>query len=288
MQTGDLLLEGEDGGDAAVDGIGEARLGLVADGEHGVAAAGRGDVQQELGHITGAEHLVHGGELGRALLRSEVGREDAPAHALAPQELARAAGRAAAHGIRIAAVVRSPCRARARAPSPRVLAPRLGRARAARAASPRSPGRGGGGGGRGATPRPRRGRCAPAGRVFQAAHGGAFSTLGGGRRIGRTPAVGLRSRGMVVPALPAPIFYELVIFLPFLGARPGRGRAPRLIQILRGVARRAPAAEVLARRLARPRLELLAVAQERGLVAVLRVAMLLRLLLPVQVGVGRG
>ena len=83
-----LLLEGEDVGDAAVDGVAEARLGLVADGDDGVQALVGRDLEQQLGHVAGAEHLVHRREVRRALLRVEVGREDAPAHALAPQELA--------------------------------------------------------------------------------------------------------------------------------------------------------------------------------------------------------
>jgi hypothetical protein len=98
--VGNLLLEGEDGGDAAVDGIGEARLGLVADGEHSVAAARHGNVEQQLGHIAGAEDFMHGGEARGALLRPEVGREDAAAHALPPQELAGPAWGSAAHGGR--------------------------------------------------------------------------------------------------------------------------------------------------------------------------------------------
>jgi hypothetical protein len=78
-------------GDAAVDGVAEAGLGLVADGDDGVGALVRRDLEEQLGHVAGAEHLVHRREVRRALLRVEVGREDAPAHALAPQELARPA-----------------------------------------------------------------------------------------------------------------------------------------------------------------------------------------------------
>jgi hypothetical protein len=83
-------------GDAAVDGVAEPRLGLVADGDDGVEALVRRDLEQQLGHVAGAEHLVHGREVRRALLRVEVGREDAAADALAPEELARAAGPAGA------------------------------------------------------------------------------------------------------------------------------------------------------------------------------------------------
>ena len=88
-----LLLEREDVGDAAVDGVAQPRLRLVGDGDGGLGAVGERQVGEELGHVAGAEHLVDGGEVRRALLVAEVGREHAPAHALAPQELARAARR---------------------------------------------------------------------------------------------------------------------------------------------------------------------------------------------------
>ena len=91
LQDGDLLLESEDLGDAAVDGVPEPGLRLVGDGDDGLAAVGHGEVGQQLGGVAGAEHLVDGGEVRRALLVAEVGREDAAAHALAAQELARPA-----------------------------------------------------------------------------------------------------------------------------------------------------------------------------------------------------
>jgi len=78
-------------GDAAVDGVADARLSLIAHGDHGVQALMRRDLEQQLGHVAGAEHLVHRREVCRALLRVKVGGEDAPGHALAPQELARTA-----------------------------------------------------------------------------------------------------------------------------------------------------------------------------------------------------
>jgi hypothetical protein len=64
---------------------------------------------------------VHRREVRRALLRVEVGREDAPAHALAPEELARAAGTAAAasttSGASAAASAAAAAAAAARAPA---------------------------------------------------------------------------------------------------------------------------------------------------------------------------
>ena len=89
----DLLLEGEDLGDAAVDGVAEPGLRLVGDGDDGLAAVGLGQVREQLGGVACAEDLVDGREPGRALVRAEVGREDALRHAPPAQELARPARR---------------------------------------------------------------------------------------------------------------------------------------------------------------------------------------------------
>lgn len=80
-------------GDAAVDGVAEAGLGLVGDGEHRLAALRDGDVEQQLRHVARPEHLVDRREPRRPLLRPEVGREHAVRRALPPQELARPARR---------------------------------------------------------------------------------------------------------------------------------------------------------------------------------------------------
>jgi len=93
MNYTNLLLEGEDVGDAAIDGVAEAGLRLVGDSDGGLGAVGERQVGEQLGHVAGAEHLVDGGEVRRPLLVAEVWREHAPAHALAPQKLARAARR---------------------------------------------------------------------------------------------------------------------------------------------------------------------------------------------------
>ena len=91
----DLLdpeLQDGDVGDAAVDGVTEARLGLVRERVDGVLPLRLGELVEELGDVAGAEDAVHAGELGRVVGR-EVGREDAPLRALAPQQLARGARR---------------------------------------------------------------------------------------------------------------------------------------------------------------------------------------------------
>lgn len=95
-----LLLEGEDGGDATVDRIGQAGLRLITDGENRIAASRHGNVQQQLGHIAGAEDFMHGGEPRCALLGSEVGSEDAAPHTLASQKFAGPAWGSTAHGGR--------------------------------------------------------------------------------------------------------------------------------------------------------------------------------------------
>lgn len=63
-----LVLEREDGADAAVDRVGDAGLGLVADRARRVPAQRGGHPGQQLRHVAGAEHPVHGGELRRAAL----------------------------------------------------------------------------------------------------------------------------------------------------------------------------------------------------------------------------
>ncbi|BAS85263.1 Os03g0612450, partial [Oryza sativa Japonica Group] len=95
----ELLLEDGDVGDAAVDGVAEARLGLVRQRVHGVLPLLRLQVVEQLRHVARAEHLVHVGELGR-LVRREVGREHAPLRALPPQQLARRARRARRRHLR--------------------------------------------------------------------------------------------------------------------------------------------------------------------------------------------
>jgi len=99
-----LLLEREDVGDAAVDGVAQPGLRLVGDGGRRLAPVGGGHLLQQLGRVAGAEHLVDGRELRRPVLGAEVGSEHALRRALAPQELAGATRRprraAAAAGAR--------------------------------------------------------------------------------------------------------------------------------------------------------------------------------------------
>jgi hypothetical protein len=89
-----LLLQREDVGDAAVDGVAQPGLRLVGDGGRRLAPVAGGHLLQQLGRVAGAEDLVDGGELLRPVLRAEVRREHALRRALAPQELARPARRA--------------------------------------------------------------------------------------------------------------------------------------------------------------------------------------------------
>jgi hypothetical protein len=91
---GYLLLEREDVGDAAVDGVAQPGLRLVGDGGRRLAPVAGGHLLEQLRRVAGAEHLVDGGELRRPVLRAEVWREHALRRALASQELARAARRA--------------------------------------------------------------------------------------------------------------------------------------------------------------------------------------------------
>ena len=78
-------------GDTALDRVAEVCLCLVADSDDTVEAFLFRDVIQELGNISGTKHLVHRGKVHRSLVLAEVRRENAVAHALVTQELARPA-----------------------------------------------------------------------------------------------------------------------------------------------------------------------------------------------------
>lgn len=88
-----LLLKRKDMADASVNGILHPRLSLVSDAHHRLAPVGGPNVEQHLGDVARSEHLVDRREPCGALLRVEVGSEDAVRGALAPQKLARAARR---------------------------------------------------------------------------------------------------------------------------------------------------------------------------------------------------
>lgn len=76
----------------SVDGVTEPGLSLIGNCEDGLAPVVLGHMKQEFGRVAGPEHLVYGGEPGRTVLIAEVGSKDAVGGALAPQELACAAG----------------------------------------------------------------------------------------------------------------------------------------------------------------------------------------------------
>ena len=85
---GYLLLQGEDVGDAAIDGISNPGLSFISDGDDGLTAISHRHMQQQLGHIAGTKHLVNCGKPSRALLRAEIRRKNAVSCTLPPQELA--------------------------------------------------------------------------------------------------------------------------------------------------------------------------------------------------------
>lgn len=84
----DLLLQCENGGDAAMDWVGQPRLSLVRYRDHCVMPPISRDVQQELRHVARPENLVHRREPCGTLVRPEVWCKYAAAHALPPKELA--------------------------------------------------------------------------------------------------------------------------------------------------------------------------------------------------------
>lgn len=87
-----LLLERGDGAHAAVDGIADARVGLVHQAAGGVGALILWHLHQHLGHIAGAEDFVHAREF-LGLVRGEVGRERAFLRAPPSEQLARSTRR---------------------------------------------------------------------------------------------------------------------------------------------------------------------------------------------------
>jgi hypothetical protein len=86
----DLLLEGKDVTDTAIDGVSNPRKSLIAKSNDGIEALVCRNAQEKLGGIASAKHLVNGSKVSSALLRVKIGRKYATAHALTPQELAGA------------------------------------------------------------------------------------------------------------------------------------------------------------------------------------------------------
>lgn len=93
LELRDLALEDRDGTHAPVDGVFDARIGLVSQGIDCVLALVDGEFVEQLGDVAGAENLVDIGEFVR-LVRGEVGCEHAFCRALPAQELACGARRA--------------------------------------------------------------------------------------------------------------------------------------------------------------------------------------------------
>lgn len=87
-----LLLQGENVSHAAINGVSNSGLSFISNGDYSLTSIRNWHMQQELRHITRSKHLVYGGEPSRALLRAEVGGENAVRRALSPQKLARSAG----------------------------------------------------------------------------------------------------------------------------------------------------------------------------------------------------
>ncbi|CAH9069575.1 unnamed protein product [Cuscuta europaea] len=87
LELGHTALEGGDGANAAVDGVGEADLGLVDEGIDGVLSLLLRDLVEDFGDVAGAEDLVDLGEFHR-VVGAEVGGELAVEDALPLQQLA--------------------------------------------------------------------------------------------------------------------------------------------------------------------------------------------------------
>jgi hypothetical protein len=69
----DLLLEGKDVTDTAIDGVSNPRKSLIAKSNDGIEALVCRNAQEKLGGIASAKHLVNGSKVSSALLRVKIG-----------------------------------------------------------------------------------------------------------------------------------------------------------------------------------------------------------------------
>ena len=83
-----LLLEGKDMGNTTVDRISHPGLGFIGNCDHSLTPIRHRHMKQQFGNITSTKHLMDRRKLGRALLRGEVGCENAVGGALPAEELA--------------------------------------------------------------------------------------------------------------------------------------------------------------------------------------------------------
>jgi len=93
LQTGNLLLQGEDVTNAAIDGISQSSLCLVGYGDNCLAAFWHGDMQQKLGYVARPENLMNCGEMCGAFIKTEVWSEHAAFRAFPSQKPAGSARR---------------------------------------------------------------------------------------------------------------------------------------------------------------------------------------------------
>lgn len=76
------MVQSKDGRDTAKNRIGQPGLSLIGNGSDSFMAAIDRNILQEFGHIASAEHLVDCSKASHTLVRTKVGCEDAPIHAL--------------------------------------------------------------------------------------------------------------------------------------------------------------------------------------------------------------
>ena len=96
--------------DTAVYRVSNPSHSLVAESNHRIEPPVSRNPVEKLGSVAGAEHLVHGGEVGRALVGVEVRRENTSFHALPSEKLAGAAWPSAAAAAALASSHLSHCR----------------------------------------------------------------------------------------------------------------------------------------------------------------------------------
>lgn len=84
----DLLLEGEDVGDTAIDGILKPSLGLIRNGDSSLTALSEWKTSEKLRDIAGPKDLVNGSKMGGTLFMAEIRCKNTPSDTFPSQEFA--------------------------------------------------------------------------------------------------------------------------------------------------------------------------------------------------------
>lgn len=83
-----LLLQGKDMGNTAVNRIANPCLSFISNGDNRLTPISHRNMQQQFRNITSTKHLVNGRESSWALFRAKIRSKNAISGTLSPQELA--------------------------------------------------------------------------------------------------------------------------------------------------------------------------------------------------------